>query len=234
MFCKTTIQSTTIFIFIFLLSGCDSKKIVDGVEYTDSDIFSTVNKSNFIGNISLIRDNICQVKVIPPLSPIYQNDLNQILISKDKKIQALYPDYRPSDEAAGETAGENIAEGGKIGGTVISAILAAGFQSYQNEKVFADPNVKNILLEADQQIKSLYNQYTHGYIDPCLIKVLEFEDGGWDEHWGVTKFMGAYEGKYREIKITLNLSNKLIVNLELIQYDNGKFEYTIKSAKDIE
>jgi len=234
MFFKTTIKSAIIFIFIILLSGCDSKKVVDGVEYTDSDVFEAVSKSNFIENISSIRDNICQTKVIPPLSPIYQNDFNQILISKDKKIQALYPDYRPSDEAAGDTAGENIAEGGKIGGTVISAILAAGFQSYQNEKVFADPNVKNILLEADQQIKSLYNQYIHGYTDACLIKVLDFEDGGWDEHWGVTKFMGAYEGKYREIKITLNLSNKLIVNLELIQYDNGKFEYTIKSAKDIE
>jgi hypothetical protein len=68
MFFKTTIKSTIIFIFILLLNGCDSKRIVDGVEYTDSDIFSTVNKSNFVGNISLIRDDICQTKVIPPLS----------------------------------------------------------------------------------------------------------------------------------------------------------------------
>jgi hypothetical protein len=231
---KISAIAITLLILLGLLNSDKSPPIIDenGIMYSNIDVFNEVNTSDSIRHISSIRNNICQLKLVLPLSPLCGNELNEILINKNKEIRKLYPNYQPSDGFDHE-----LAEA-MIDGSVLSAVIgsAAGLvsgqvKSHANEKIFADQRVKDILLVAEQQTKKLLDLYARLYTDNCRIKILDFETRGWYKNLEFLEFLGAHKGKHRDTKITLNVSDKLIVNLETTEYDNGKFKYKIKSAK---
>lgn len=225
----------SLFLIILIFSGCVEEEYVqNGITYNSKSLYNSIVANINENNILYIKNQICEGKLsVIPLQPWQKREINLLITEMHIKIHQINANFNSKyldmnySSLGDDVLNNSLASGMSMKSSAILAIAAEIYDNHTNEKILADPKIKEITAPYEEKINNLWESFRQSNIGKCKLRIDDFELGNWDEHWKLTKMAGSYDGKYRDTNFQMKINDIYLLNVEYTDYDNHSFNFRI-------
>lgn len=228
------LKKCLIILYMLIFSGCEEEYTKNGIKYNSQTLYNSIINNINENNILYIKEQICEGKLnIIPLQQWQLKEVNLLITEMHIKIHQINPNFNSKyldqnyDSSVNKTLEDGVGAGLSLKGLAILALAAGTYESYTNKQILEDPKIKEVIIPYEEKISNLIASFKNSNIGPCNLKIVDFNLGNWDEHWGLTKIAGGYEGKFRDSSFGMTINSTYELNVKYSDYDNKKFSFEI-------